>query len=118
MGRLHLEKKVEIHPIPKFISEDELLHEVIRKDGHQRIVNRGWYVGKRKIPETEVAALREEAKQFSQSFLWELMRRDVHFIAYLRATAKARTDSDLIYAGAMYYDLELLETFIEKCKSL
>lgn len=98
----------EIYQIPKFMSAEQVL----------RLTNKGWYIGKRRIPPEEVAALKQEATNFKNSFLWRLMRRDIHYQAYLQATAKRKTDADAFYAGAMYKDLEVIEEFIERCESL
>jgi len=90
----------------KAVHEDELL----------TVTSRGWYVGKRRLQPDEVSLLKQEAKEFKGSYLWKLMSRDVKYMAYLRATNKARTSEDLLYSNAMYYNLELLETFITKCE--
>lgn len=90
------------------VHEDELLV----------FTNRGWYIGKRLLKPEEVSILREDAKNFSESFLWRMMKREVKFMAYMRATNKARSSEDLIYSGAMYYNLELLEKFLKQSKEL
>ncbi len=98
----------EIPKIPRFISKDSLLV----------VTNRGLFIGKRKLTQDQVSLLKSEAKEFSDSFLWKIMRNDIHYLAYLQATAKRKTDMDAIYAGAMYKDLEILEEFMERCKTL
>lgn len=97
-----------IHKIPRFIDASQLL----------TLTSRGWYIGDRRLSPEEASQLAAEAREFSKSYLWQLMRRDVHYMAYLQATAKCRTESDLIYAGAMYRDLEILEEFMKRCKTL
>lgn len=92
----------------KAVHEDQLLIQT----------NRGWYVGTRKLSPEEVARLRDDARQFENSHLWRFIRREIRFMAFLQATNKARTDSDLLYSSAMYYDLEIIEKFITKCKEL
>jgi hypothetical protein len=104
----YLVTKPEIHRIPRFIDVDQVL---VRKGPY-------WYIGQRKLPREEVAALKEDAKQLKGSYLWRFMRRDVHYIAYLQATAKCRTEDDALYAGAMYKNLEVLEQFIENLTTL
>jgi len=98
----------EIYQIPAFISPENLL----------TLTNKGWYIGKRRLQPDQAALLKDEAREFSNSFLWKLMRNDVHYQAYLQATAKRRTDMDAIYAGAMYKDLEILEQFMERAAKL
>lgn len=90
----------------KAVHEDELLVQT----------NRGWFIGRRRLSPEEVQALKAEAKDFRGSYLWNAMKKDVKFMAFLRATNLAKSDMDLIYSGAMYYDLELLEKFIENCE--
>lgn len=92
----------------KAVHEDELLVQT----------NRGWYIGKHRLSDAEMAALSAEAKDFRDSYLWKMIRKDVQFVAYLRSQAKARTDGDLIYGSAMYYNIELIQKFIERCESL
>ena len=89
----------------KAVHEDELL----------TTTSRGWYVGSRRLRPDEISLLKQEARELKGSYLWRLMSRDIKYIAYLRATNKARTSEDLLYSNAMYYNLELLETFISKC---
>ena len=108
VSQLFEKEQPEIYKIPRFISEDSLLQPS----------GGGWRIGKRKLKPEDVATLKLEAKEFEGSFIWRLMRNDIHYLAYLQATAKRRTDADAIYAGAMYRDLEILETFLERCKEL
>ncbi len=96
-----------IDQIPKFISVDSLL----------TLTNKGWYIGKRRLLPDQASILKAEAREFGNSFLWKLIRNDIHYQAYLQGTAKRRTDMDAIYAGAMYKDLEILEEFIERCNT-
>lgn len=103
-----------IYQIPKFIDPSTVL----------TLTNKGWYIGKRRISVEEASQLKAEAREFEGSYLWQLIRRDVHYIAYLQGTAKRRIGDekaaqvDAIYAGAMYKDLEIIEEFIERCKKL
>lgn len=101
-------KEANIERIPRFIDESEIL----------RPTTRGWYIGKRKLGPEEIAGLKADAKHFSDSVIWQLMRRDIHYLAYVKATAGASTEKDLFYANAMYHNLEILEKFIENCKTL
>ena len=101
-------EKPAVYRIPRFAGEKDILLST----------NRGWYIGNRKLSEDEVRALREEAAQFEGSVLWKIMRRDIHYLAYLQSTAKRSTETDAIYGGAMYKDLEILEQFIKRCKTL
>lgn len=98
----------EIYRIPKLITSDSAL----------RLEADGWHIGTRRLTPEDRTTLRIEATEFAGSFLWKLMRNDIHYLAYLQATAKHRTDMDAVYAGAMYKDLEILETFMEQCKKL
>ena len=106
LAQFFVKEKEAIPKIPAFIGPESLL----------TFTSRGWYIGKRRLSPEQASILKAEAKEFADSFLWKLMRNDIHYQAYLQATAKRRTDMDAIYAGAMYKDLELLEQFIERCK--
>lgn len=107
-GPLHIEESTKIHRIPRFIDETEVLS----------LTNRGWYIGTRKLSPDEVADLKAEARDFKNSTLWQMMHRDIHYLAYLQATAKRHTEMDAIFAGAMYKNLEILEKFIKQCIAL
>src|SRR3990167_8134573 len=87
----------------KAVHEEELLV----------FTNKGWYINHKRLTEEQVATLREEAREFQDSFLWRLMSHEIKFMAYLRGSNKARMPEDLIFSSAMYYDLELLEKFLK-----
>lgn len=109
ISQLFEKEQPEIYKIPRLINGDSVL---------QFVQGVGWQIGKRKLKPEDCATLKLEAAEFAQSFLWKLMRNDIHYVAYLQATAKRRSDADAIYAGAMYKDLEILEQFMEQCKKL
>lgn len=94
--------------IPKFISIDDIL----------RKTPQGVFIGDRKLKSEETQALKLDAEYFENSILWQLMKRDVHYIAYLQATNKAKTQDDINYANAMYKNLEVLAEFIKNCRTL
>lgn len=102
--------KPTVYRIPRFIGTDSVLQFLPEKNG--------WYIGKRRLTPEDRAALRLEAKGFAGSFLWKMMRNDIHYLAYLQATAKRHTEADALYAGAMYRDLEVLEEFMKQCEKL
>lgn len=103
-----LKKKLDIQLIPRFIDETEVL----------TLTNKGWYIGGRKMTKEESDALRSEALEFRKSYLWQVMRRDIHYQAYLQSTNKRATEIDAVYGGAMYKCLEILEKFLENCETL
>lgn len=101
-------KLPRIYQIPRFIDESEVL----------QLTSRGWYIGKHKLSGPEVSALKAEALDFQKSYLWQLMRRDVHYVAYLQSTTKRASELDAVYGGAMYRCLSILEEFIKQCQTL
>lgn len=94
--------------IPRPIFEDEVLVSTTK----------GWYIGTRRLTKEEVSALREDARHFQDSFMWSVLRKDIHFLAYLRATNKAQSVKDIEYANAMYQNLEIIEKFLKRCTEL
>lgn len=102
-------RKKHVDRIPRFIDETEILRFVSGK---------GWYIGERKLSKDEVVQLQQDAKVFSESHLWRLMRKDIHYFAYVKATNKATTAEDIYYANAMYKNLEMLEQFMNNCATL
>lgn len=95
-------------PIPQFISKEDILN----------ITTTGAFIGNRRLTLTERDALKVDARHFGESFLWQMMRREIHYVAYLQATNKAQTQEDINYANAMYKNLEVLEEFIKSCRTL
>lgn len=91
--------------IPRPITEDEILVQTTK----------GWSIGGRKLRAEEVTALRDDARHFLDSVLWQVMRKDIHYVAYLRATNKATNEKDILYANAMYADLVQIEKFLKQC---
>lgn len=102
------EVKTKKAPIPKFIDINDIL----------QITNKGVFIGTRRLDKSEIQALKADADHFAKSFLWQMMHRDVHYICYLQATNKARSQDDINYANAMYQNLELLDKFIKNCRTL
>lgn len=94
--------------IPKPLFEEDIL---VQRRG-------GWYINGRRVSKEDLLALADEARMWRKSVLWNYMRKQVHYMAYLRATNKASSKDDIMYANAMYYDLEVLEKFIDQCGSL
>jgi hypothetical protein len=94
--------------IPKFIGIEDIL----------RITTRGVYIGGRKLAREEIQALKADAQYLHQSFLWQMMRREIHYLAYNKASNQARNQDDINYANAMYKNLEVLEQFIKNCRGL
>lgn len=108
IAKLFEKEQLEVYQIPRFITSDQVL----------QFTSNGWYLGKRRLTPEDCSTLKLEAQQFGESFMWKLMRNDIHYVAYLQGTAKRRTEEDALYAGAMYKDLEILEQFIEQCRKL
>ena len=111
--KMHIEKTPHTQPrtrgkIPKPLFEEDILT--------QR--SNGWYINGRKVSREDLLALADEARMWRKSVLWNYMRKQVHYMAYLRATNKARTDKDIDHANAMYASLEVLERFIDRCTAL
>lgn len=92
----------------KAVTEDDIL----------MIVSNKWLINKRKLTEEEIGSLKEDAKHFSQSVLWELIKKDIYFLAYLRGSRKAKDANDVIFSNAMFYDISIIESFIQRLTKL
>ena len=109
-------KKTIVRKVVNYLTRH--LIRALTEDDILIITNNRYFLGKRKLTDEEIGTLKQEAKDFSKSFLWELMRRDIQFLAYMRGSRKAKDANDIIFSNAMYYDLEIIETFINRIKQL
>ena len=87
----------------KAVSEEDIL----------QITEDGYLHKRRKLTPQEVATLKEEAKMMQDSFLWKLMTKEVEYMAFLRMTAHAKTNDDIVFGKAVYYSTDLLKKFLE-----
>ena len=93
------------------------LLKALTSDDVLSITNRGWFLGKRKLADEEVANLKDEAKAFERSLLWKLMSRDIEYAAFVRGR-KAKTDDENLACHYMFYNLDIIEQYIRNCRKL
>lgn len=80
--------------------------------------NRGWYLRGRKLADEEVFQLKDDANSFQKSFLWQVMSKEVRFLANDRMFEKSAEEGNSVFGRAMLYNLDVLEKFVERCKKL
>jgi len=88
----------------------------LTKEDILTITNRGLLLRGRKLAPEEIAQLKEEAKTFGDSLLWQLMTNEVRYHANLRMFEKG-IGENTVFGRAMLYDLDLLEQFITNVKN-
>lgn len=82
------------------------------------ITNKGVSLGKKRLSPEEVAQIKEEARQFSNSYVWKLMSNEIRYEANLRMFEKGIIPENTTFGRAMLYDLGILETFLRQSKKL
>lgn len=83
-----------------------------------RVVHRSIYFGESKLSDEEIGLLKEEAQAFKDSMLWKYMRRNIQYLANEKMTKTARNTDDIEYGLSMFYNLDIIEKFIDKFRSL
>lgn len=81
------------------------------------MTNKGWFLNKRKLSPEELGELKQEAMDFKKSALWQLMQRDLEYHAFLRGR-KAQTDEDNLACHYLFYNLDLIQQYINNCSKL
>ena len=69
-------------------------------------------LGKVKLTPELIVSLREEAKAMRDSELWEFMRKELEYVAFVRGR-KSITDEDNLATHYMFYNLDIMENFLE-----
>ncbi len=90
----------------------------VTEDDILRVTSRGWFHKQQKLSPEEVQQLKEDAHSFGDSVLWNYMRNEVRYLANLSMFEKGISVEATIFGRAMLYDIELLEKFLSRCKSL
>lgn len=81
------------------------------------LTSRGWFMNKRKLSPEEVMEIKDEAEGFSKSLLWDLMRKELEYQAFVRGR-KGITDRDNDACHYLFYSLDLMEKYLENCRKL
>ena len=82
------------------------------------ITTRGVYIGKRKLTQEELMQIKDEAKQFQDSYTWKLITKDVRYIANLRMFEQGIVPENTTFGRAMLYNVEIIEKFMQRVKEL
>ena len=77
-----------------------------------------WLVGKRKLTNSEILDLKEEANSFTSSELYRLLKKEIRYQATLQRFDKAVVADDMLYGKAMLYNFELIDKYISNIASL
>lgn len=91
----------------KAVNEDDLL----------LITNQGWVSKGRKLTPEERAEIKAQANDFSQSILWEFISKEMEYSAFVRGR-KATTDRDTDATFYLYWNLDLIQKFLDRCRTL
>ncbi len=81
------------------------------------ITSTGWVSRGRKLTPEEKAEIKAQAQDFSQSILWEFISKELEYAAFVRGR-KSTTDIDNYMTLAMFYNLDLIQKFLDRCRTL
>jgi len=93
------------------------LLKAVTKDDILLITNNGWVSRGRVLSPDEKQLIQDEAKTLLDSVLWQYLSKEIEYVAFVRGR-KAKNDEDNLACHYMFYNLDLIETFLERCKKL
>lgn len=82
------------------------------------ILNGNVYFGGRKLTAEEILQVKEDARQFKDSYIWKLISNEVRYQANLRMFEKGIIPENTTFGRAMLYNIEVIETFLNQSKKL
>lgn len=82
------------------------------------VTNKGVFLGRKKLSPEEVMQIKDEARQFKDSYIWRLMSHEIRYQANLRMFEKGIIPENTTFGRAMLYSIEILETFLAQSKKL
>ncbi len=85
----------------KAVNEDDLL----------RITSEGYLLKNRKLTPEEIVNIKEEAKSIRESEIWELMKTEMEYVAFIRGR-KSKTDEDNLATHYLFYNIDLMQQFL------
>ena len=85
----------------KMVTEDDII----------RITSDGYLLNGRKLPPEVVSSLKAEAREIKESELWKYMCNELEYVAFVRGR-KSTTDMDNYATHSMFYNLDLLNQFL------
>ena|SRR3990167_3819957 len=93
------------------------LLKVVNEDDLLVITNQGWVSKGRRLTPEEKAEIKAQANEFSQSLLWEFISKELEYQAFVRGR-KATTDRENDACHLMFYNLDIIEKFLIRCRTL
>lgn len=86
------------------IDENDILREEI--DGT-------WYVGDKELQDAEKKLVISEAQIFLKGKVWNVLQRDVKYLANKRMYINSRTEMDLVAGKLLLYLLDIMKTRLQ-----
>lgn len=81
------------------------------------ITSRGWVTENRTLTQEERQQIKMEAQDLADSTLWKYLSKELEYAAFVRGR-KATNDEDNMACHYMFYNLDLIEQFLERCRKL
>lgn len=94
------------------------LLKAINEDDILTISGKDWLYRKRRLSKEEVLALKEEAASFEKSLLYELMYKDLRYLAWRQMADDATSIDDIIFGKAMLYNGSMEKKFVKNLTKL
>lgn len=81
------------------------------------ITNKGWFSRGRQLAPDEKMLIKEEAEALRTSILWKYLSTELEYIAFVRGR-QATKEEDLWATLYLYYNLDIIQQFLDRCRRL
>lgn len=83
-------------------------HDILREE-----IDGKWYVGDKQLQDAEKKIVISEAQMFLKGKVWNVLQRDVKYLANKRMYINSRTEMDLVAGKLLLYLLDIMKTRLQ-----
>lgn len=83
-------------------------HDILREE-----IDGTWYVGDKQLQDAEKKLVISEAQMFLKGKVWNVLQRDVKYLANKRMYINSRTEMDLVAGKLLLYLLDIMKTRLQ-----
>lgn len=83
-------------------------HDILREE-----IDGTWYVGDKELQDAEKKIVISEAQMFLKGKVWNVLQRDVKYLANKRMYISSRTEMDLVAGKLLLYLLDIIKTRLQ-----
>ena len=109
-----------IKQLLKLVKKQKLLNELIAdkfclvtKEDILRLKNSKFTYQGQSLSDANVQRVISEAAKFKESFLWEVLKKEIHYQAGLKTVEKAKSLYDLVAGKEAVYLLDTIQTKLD-----